>query len=256
MAGTFKEWTVLPHGKLTQVGSNLLTVVGELPMPAGDFPRRMTVVRLADSRLVVFSAIALDEPEMQALEAWGQPSFLIVPNERHRKDAKIWKDRYPAIAVIAPSGARDKAAEVVPVDATRPDFKDPGVRFVTVPGTNDEEAALVVSSGNETTLVVNELIWNVADRPGFGGWLFRLAGFTGDEPKIPTLVAVKSIKDKPALREQLEAWARLPDLKQIIVSHGAIITKDPAGVLKELAASLGDSNDDTTTLEALGVSNI
>ena len=68
MAGIFKKWTVLPHGKLTPIGENLLTVVGELPMPAGEFPRRMTVVRLRDSRLVIFSAIALDESEMQALD--------------------------------------------------------------------------------------------------------------------------------------------------------------------------------------------
>ncbi|MDB4981443.1 MAG: hypothetical protein JWM82_2195 [Myxococcales bacterium] len=249
MAGIFEKWTVLPHGKLTQVGENLLTVVGELPMPAGDFPRRMTVVRLSDGRLVVFSAIALDEPEMKALEAWGTPSYLIVPNERHRKDAKIWKDRYPGLVVIAPAGARDKAAEVVPVDDVRASFHDPGVRFVTVPGTNDQEAALVVSNGTETTLVVNELIWNVADRPGFGGWLFRLAGFTGEEPKIPTFVALKSIKDKAALREQLEAWARLSGLTQIIVSHGDIITKDPAGVLRELAASLTEADGDGPMFE-------
>jgi len=34
-------------------------------MPLMDQPRRMTVVRLNDSRLVVFSAIALDEDEMR-----------------------------------------------------------------------------------------------------------------------------------------------------------------------------------------------
>jgi hypothetical protein len=238
MAGTFKEWTVLPHGKLTPVGDNLLTVVGELPMPAGDFPRRMTVVRLRDERLVVFSAIALDDSEMQALEAWGKPSYLVIPNERHRKDAAIWKQRYPGLIVVAPVGARDKAAEVVPVDATDVDFGDPDVRFVTVPGTEHREAALVVTTSSGTTLVLNELIWNVDDRPGFGGWLFRVAGFTGDEPKIPALVAAKSIKDKPALKSQLEQWASLDGLQRIIVSHGDIVTKNPAGVLRGLAASL------------------
>lgn len=241
MSAAFDKWTVLPHGKLTQVAENVLTVTGELPMPAGDFPRRMTVVRLTDRRLIVFSAIALDEPEMQALEAWGRPTYLIVPNERHRKDAKIWKDRYPGLVVLAPAGAREKAAEVVPVDDVRANFGDPAVRFVTVPGTDDQEAALVVIDGAETTLIVNELIWNVADRPGFGGWLFRLAGFTGDDPKIPALVAMKSIKDRPALKEQLEAWAVLPGLRRIIVSHGDVITKDPAHVLHELASSLGTS---------------
>jgi hypothetical protein len=240
MPVTFKKWTVLPHGKLTSIGENLLTVVGELHMPAGDFPRRMTVVRLADSRLIIFSAIALDEVEMQALEAWGRPSFLIIPNERHRMDARIWKERYPALHVIAPVGARAKAEEVVPVDGTSADFADPRVRFVTVPGTDGREAALIVTEGNQTTLIVNELIWNVADRPGLGGWLFKKAGFTGDEPKIPAVTALTSIKDRRAVRAQLEEWSRLDGLEQIVVSHGDIIEKekDPPRILRDLATAL------------------
>jgi hypothetical protein len=238
MPGTFEKWTVLPHGKLTAVDDNLLTVVGELPMPAGDFPRRMTVVRLSDGRLVVFSAIALDEPEMKALETWGKLSYLIIPNERHRKDARIWKDRYPQLVVVAPPGARPQAAEVVPVDATTIDFDDPSVRLVTVPGTEDREAALIVRTATGTTLVLNEIVWNVADRPGFGGWLFRLAGFTGDAPKIPTFVAMKSIKDKPALAAQLREWAALDGLNRVIVSHGEIVSHHARQILRQLADAL------------------
>jgi hypothetical protein len=238
MSGTFKEWTVLPHSKLTRVDDDLLTVTGNLPMPMGEFPRRMTVVRLRDGRLVVYSAIALDGPEMQALEAWGRPSFLIVPSDIHRKDAKIWRDRYPGMLIITPAGARDKVAEVVAVDATSANFDDPNVQFITVPGTLEHESALVIKTGAATTLVVNDLIWNVDDRPGFGGWLFRMAGFTGDEPKIPAFVAMKSIKDKPALKAQLEQWARLEGLNRIIVSHGDIVTRDAPGVLRALAESL------------------
>jgi hypothetical protein len=142
MPGILKEWTVLPHGALNRLEKDLLTVVGDLPMPLGTFPRRMTVVRLPDSRLIIYSAIALDEPEMRALEGWGRPSYLIVPSDIHRKDAKIWKDRYPGLFVVTPAGARDKVAEVVPVDATSVDFDDPNVHFVTVPGTEQHEAAL------------------------------------------------------------------------------------------------------------------
>jgi hypothetical protein len=64
------------------------------------------MVRLNDSRLVVFSAIALDEDEMAALEAYGRPAFLIVPSDKHRLEVKIWKDRYPAMQVVAPEGSR------------------------------------------------------------------------------------------------------------------------------------------------------
>lgn len=238
MASPLTEWTVLPHGRLTRLDENLLTVVGELHMPLGDFPRRMTVVRTSDARLVIFSAIALDDREMRALEAWGAPTWLVVPSDIHRMDAKIWKDRYPALVVVTPVGAREKVEEVVAVDDTRVEFPDPDVRFVIVPGTEQHEAALEVDTPHGTTLVVNDLIWNLDDRPGFGGWLFRLAGFTGPAPRIPTIVELGAVKDKEALRMQLEVWSEIPGLQRILVSHGEAITRDPAGVLRGLAASL------------------
>jgi hypothetical protein len=120
MTRPFQQWTVLPHGKVAQIDDNILTVVDEIHMPLMDLPRRMTVVRLNDSRLVVFSAVALDDDEMTALEAFGRPAFLIVPSDKHRLDAKIWKDRYPAMMVVAPEGARTKVEEVVPVNTVAP----------------------------------------------------------------------------------------------------------------------------------------
>jgi hypothetical protein len=119
MIATFQTWKVLPHGKLTEIDENILTVVGEIPMPIGGLQRRMTVVRLTDGRLVIFSAISLDDDEMRALEDYGTPAFLIVPNSHHRLDAKTWKDRYPNVQVITPKGALPKVEDVVHVDATR-----------------------------------------------------------------------------------------------------------------------------------------
>lgn len=34
MAAPFKKWTVLPHQGLTQIGENILTVVGEINLKA------------------------------------------------------------------------------------------------------------------------------------------------------------------------------------------------------------------------------
>jgi hypothetical protein len=234
----FTEWTVLPHGKLSQLTNNILTVTGDLHMPFGDIPRRMTVVRLSSGKLVIFSAIALDENEMRQLEAFGVPAYLIVPNELHRLDAKIWRDRYPLMQVITPPGVRAKVADVVPVDATHVQFDDPRVLFVTVPGTSEREAALEVHSIGGTTLVINDLIWNVDDRPGLSGWLFRVLGFTGREPKMPGLIQLRAVKQKEELRAQLEAWSHIPDLNRIVVSHGAIVERDPAQALARLADQL------------------
>jgi len=234
----FQQWTVLPHGKMVQIDENILTVVGEIHMPLMDLPRRMTVVRLSDASLVIFSAIALDEEEMSALEGYGRPAYLIVPSDKHRLDAKIWKDRYPEIQVVAPEGARAKVNEAVPVDTVTPRFDDPNVQFVTVPGTRDREAALVVRTPNGTSLVLNDVVGNIRDAAGFGGWLLHLAGFAGKDAQIPAVVKMAVIENTKALRSQLLQWAEIDSLVRVLVSHGSPIEDNPRQVLRELAESL------------------
>ena len=230
-------WKVLPHGKLTQLDDNLLTVVGQLHAPM-TLPRRMTVARLSDSRLVIFSAMALNEKEMAILEAFGRPAFLIVPNDKHRLDAKAWSLRYPSIQVIAPEGSRAAVQKKVRVSFIEPAFNDESVRFVTVSGTNGKEAALLVHSSNGTTLVLNDLVGNIRDGSGLGGWLLRKAGFAGEQPQIPRIVKMSLIKHPEALREQLLEWSQIETLKRILVSHGSRIAENPREVLRELARSL------------------
>lgn len=238
MTAPFQQWTVLPHARLSQIDDNILTVIGEIRMPLMVLPRRMTVVRLNDSRLVVFSAIALDEDEMATLEAYGRPAYLIVPNDHHRLDAKIWKDRYPAMEVIAPEGARAKVAEVVPVDGVALHFGDPDATFVTVAGTRGREAALVVRAPSGTTLVLNDVVGNIQNESGFGGWLLHLAGFAGPDAQIPRVVKMVMIDDKIALRTQLLEWSEIESLKRILVSHGSAIEGNARQTLRDLASSL------------------
>lgn len=176
MSKPFTEWTVLPHGKLIRIDDNILSVVGDLHMPIGDFPRRMNVVRLSDGKLVIFSAIALDEAEMTALETFGRPCYLIVPSDIHRMDAKIWKERYPELIVIAPSGARDKVEKIVHVDQTTATFDDPDVQLIIVAGTRQGDVALQVRTSTGTTLIVNDVIWNVEPRRGLGAGCSSCSG--------------------------------------------------------------------------------
>ena len=238
MTRMFEDWKVLPHGRLIRVADNIMTVVGEIAMPLMTLPRRMTLVRLRDGALVVFSAIALDEDEMRAIEAFGRPAFLIVPNDHHRMDAKIWKDRYPAICVVAPQGAREAVEDAVPVDAIEPDFGDPSVRLVIVPGTDGREAALEIRRPGGLTLVINDVIGNIRDAHGFGGWLLKRMGFAGDEPHLPAPVRLNMVADKQALRGQFLAWANDPALRRILVSHGETIEEDPHTALRTVADAL------------------
>jgi hypothetical protein len=236
----FQKWTVLPHGKLTEIDDGVLTVVGDLHMPIGDFPRRMTVVRLDDGRLVIYSAISLHEDEMKQLESYGTPAVLVVPNEIHRMDAKIWRDRYPAITVVAPRGARDKIQEIVPVDVdvSHLDLVDLRVRILTVPGTEEGDTALVVERSGGTTIIVNDVIWNVPPQKGMKGFFWKLFGFTSDAPKTPRFVVKKKIKDRDAFKSQLERWAKIKNLRRVIVSHGEIVERDAPDALRNIAAKI------------------
>jgi hypothetical protein len=238
MVAPFRTWTVLPHGRLHEIAGNILTVTGDVPMPVGDISRRMTVVRLKDGRLVIFSAMALDENEMLFLEDFGVPAFLIVPGAHHRLDARPWKLRYPQIRVIAPSGAREEIAKAVAVDDSKADFGDSDVRLVDVPGTRARELALEVSGADGTTLVLSDIAANIQSASGFSGWLLKLMKFAGDAPQIPLSTRMTVIQDKPALAAYLRNWADRPSLARVLVSHGAPITVDPAGALRQLAASL------------------
>jgi len=237
MTAPHTHWTVLPHGKLQALEDSILTVTGTVKMPVGTFERRMTVVRLNNGSLVLYSPIALDEAQMGQLEAFGSPAFLVVPGSHHRVDVKIFKDRYPAAKVIAAPGARSAVEKIVTVDAAGAEFSDPSLTLMTVPGTSQNELALLVSAGGGTTLILNDILANVQNATGVNGVIARLFGFAGERPQIPLPEKLAIIDDKKALAAQFLAWAQT-SLKRIVVSHGEPIKDDPAAVLREVAGTL------------------
>jgi len=234
MPKPFDVWTVLPHWPMESIDDHILSVEG----PLGKFPRRMTILRLTGDRLIIHSGIALSEAEMARIERFGKPTFYIAPSALHRMDVKPWKQRYPGLIIICPPAARAKVEEQVKVDTVTPDFGDPTVRYTTVCGTAGREGALIVTGAQGTTLVLNDLFFNVRKQPGIVGFVFGLLGVTGPEPKAAKLVLRKLADDRKALRAQLEQWAEIDDLKCIIVSHGAVIKRDPRETLRRIAASM------------------
>jgi hypothetical protein len=233
-----ETWKVLPHGELERLGDNLYTVVGKLRMPGGETTRRMTIVPLADGRLAIYSAIALDEPHMAQIEALGNPAFLVVPSGIHRIDAGPWKERYPGIIVIAPAGARDRVSEVVHIDTTKPHatpFGDSRVALSYIPGTKQRELAMTVETSTGKTLVVNDIIFNLPEMGGLAGLGLRLLGFHPGRPAMPRLVRKRLVDNDKAVRDQLRVWAAA-GFERILPAHGDAI-EHPRETLLELAAA-------------------
>lgn len=235
-AKSLNEWRVRPHGRLEAVTASIRTITGSLRMPLTTLERRMTVVRLDDGRLVIYSAIALAEAQMRELEAWGTPAFLVVPNHLHRLDAGAWKQRYPRLRVVAPAGSRASVSEVVPVDTTEPDFGQDSVRFVELEGTGGREAALEVHEQGTITLLLNDIVGNL---PASHGFVLRAMGFAGARPRVPRVIRRALVKDEAALRSRFQQWANLP-VRRLVVSHGTPVLEGAEQVLLELANSLGE----------------
>jgi hypothetical protein len=219
---------------LTPVNERIVTVVGDLKMPLLHLPRRMSAVRLASGDLVIFSAIALRDADMARLEAFGRPTFLVVPSVRHRLDAPSFARRYPRMTVVAPRAGAEKIGEVVRVGTNTPNFGDTGVRYVEVAG----DSALEVDCVDGMTVIVNDLIGDIHGEAGIGGWLLRIMEFAGDDPHVPAPVKLLLGKHKSEVARQFRSWAERETLRRIIVSHGDPIESDPRGVLRALAASL------------------
>lgn len=230
------QWTVLPHGPLREVDDGLLTVVGQIPMPLGNFPRRMTVIGLPRKRTAIYSPIPLKEAAMKKIEELGAPAFLIVPNLSHRLDIRPFRQRYPKCKVITAFGAKKMVEEAVPVTATDADFG--GVaELVELAGVGRMELAMLVRHQGETTLITNDVIGNVGHPKGTGARIMaRLMGF-GPRPRITRPAKWFFIKDKKVLAGQLREWAEIEGLKRIIPSHGDVIP-NPKPVLLALADKL------------------
>ncbi len=235
MAKAFDTWNVLPHGAWTEHAENLRSVVGDLPgMP---LKRRMTVIQRSDGGLVIHNPVALDEPGMAALDAWGKPTFLVVPNGYHRLDSANFKRRYPDARVVCPRGAKKKVAEVVPVDLDYAGVTaDAAVGFEHLGGVAEAEGVLSVRSSDGVTLIFNDVLFNVPKLPGFSGFVLGLLGSTGG-PKVTLIGRLFVVKDKPALRAHLERLAT-PEVRRLVPGHGDVVSEGAAEVLRRVAGGL------------------
>ncbi len=233
MTKPFDTWQVFPHRPLEKLESNLWRVEGDLPGTKST--RVMTIAKRRDGGLVIHNAVALEEELMREIESFGKPSVLVVPNGFHRLDARIFKNRYPDLRVVCPAHWKKKVSEIVAVDGSYSDVAgDDSVSLRHFAGTKDKEGWLEVKSETGTTVVVNDVMNNLPKMGGFFGFVLAPTGI----PSVPRLAHWLMISDKPAFRSNLEQIGAIPDLKRVIVSHGAPITDQPSAVMKTVAAAV------------------
>lgn len=230
-------WRVLPHRPLEHLSERVWRLEGDLE--ALPMKRVMTIARRGDGGLVVHNAIAADDPTMAAIAGLGEIRAILVPNAFHRLDAKVFHDRFPAAQVVCPAGARAKVEQVVPVNATYDAAgSDAIVELQTLDGTKAREGAMIVRDRDGTTVVLNDIVFNMPHVPGVQGFVLKNVVGSSGGVKITRIVRLFLVADKRALRAHLERLAAEPELRRVIVSHHEIIDRDAGRALAQVARTL------------------
>jgi len=229
-------WNALPHDPIEHLADNLLRV--EADLPGVTLRRQMIVVRAPTGALTLHNGVALTEPAMAQITAFGTPTTLVVPNGWHRIDAAAYLARFPDLTVVCPRGARAKVAKRVPValtyDAVTPTKT---VRFEHLRGLGEVEGVMTVQSADGVTLVFNDALFNQPHLPGLFGTVYRLLGQSG-HVGVPLLVRMVMLRNKRAYADHLRELAETPGLVRVIPGHITPITENPAAVLRQVADQL------------------
>lgn len=223
---------------LEQLAENLWRLEGAVP--GMQLNRVMVVARMSDGGLVIHNGIEQGEALYGEIEALGAPRYLVVPNGWHRLDAAKYRARFAGISVVAPRGSRKRVQQVVPVDLTYEELpRDEAVWIEPLDGLKGAEGVMHVRSNDGVTLVFTDAIFNLVERiPGFYGFIFHDVVGSKPGPRVTRVGRWFLVKDKSAYRAHLERLADTPNLKRVIVAHGAMEATDARGMLRAAAATL------------------
>lgn len=227
---------LLPHENFEQLKQDLWTLKGSLPH-GNPLPRTMTVFRYPDGRLWVHSPIAIALELENQLDMMGDVAWIVVPNGMHRLDVGHYKLRWPGARVVCPEESRADVEKVAPVDAAaETEFNDGPVRAVAMSGVKRTELAYELTMSDGTALVVNDLLVNTGELPGFLGWLMKITGRTGVF-RVPAPQKLIFLYSRKLYKDWLLRMAG-KNFSVITLSHGKAVVNNTGDWLIRAANSL------------------
>lgn len=183
---------------------------------------RMTVIRLADRRLLLHSPVALDADLRQQLDAVGRVCYAVAPNRLHHLYAAEVARAYPGARLwVAPGLERkrpDLVFEAILGDEAPEEWR--GVVDQVFFRGRPYENEVVFCHRPSRTLLLCDLAFNIGPRAApltrLLMKLIRSYGHLGPSKLDPLL-----IRDRAAARASLErilAW----DFDRVVVAHGEV----------------------------------
>jgi hypothetical protein len=199
----------------------------------------MAVVRLSDSRLLLYSPVTLDAVTRRDLDRLGEVAFIVSPNKIHHVSMGEYIDAYPDAKAFASPGLPARRPDLSfdgvlgdrPEPAWAADLDQAAVRGNTF---FSEIVFLHRASG---TLLVADLVENFDRQTAspLGRALARLFGVGSKPVASPEHRFYTSDAEAAAASlERIRSW----DFERVVLSHGAPIESDGRAVIDAVGAHL------------------
>ena len=182
-----------------------------------DFRRNVTLLRLADGRVVVHSTAPFTEQDIAAIRRFGEPSWLVEATLMHDTFAKQARAALPDIPYLAPDGFAKASGVQTESLLPPPQDWDREIDVFKIDGVRMNEHALF--HRRSRTLVVADLFFSFPEETS--GWpRFFVRHVMG----LPRLFGISFfyrrliIRDKLAFERSMHTLLNL-DFERIIVAH-------------------------------------
>jgi hypothetical protein len=208
---------------MKQLATDLWIADQPLAVLGVELGARMTVVRLADGRLLLHSPIKPVPDLVDELRALGDVAALVAPNKFHHLFAASWFEFWPTAKLFVAPGLEAKRSDlpIAGVLTDSPDALWSGVLEQTVLQGIPMTCEVVFFHPTSRTLIATDLAFHIGpESPGLTRLLFR---FSGAYAKLaPTHLERLLIRDRVAFRHSLERILDWP-FERVVVAHGTVV---------------------------------
>ena len=224
---------------LRPLGEDLWVVDRDFRMGLVEFGGRMTVVRLSDGGLLLYSPVAIDDELAAQLEALGPVRHIVAPNAFHFLFCEAAAERFAGATTYGTAALARKRKELTfdvlldPAAEMPAGFGDTLQMKVLAGAPKIDE--VILHHLPSASLIVCDLVFNLREAKGlFSRLFFRVLGVFGRLAQSP-LWRYIWVEDRAASEESLRGMWTWP-ITRIVPTHGHIIEGDDAK--SQLAAAL------------------
>ena len=191
-----------------------------------DLGTKMTVVRLEDNKLLIYSPIEIKDSLYQQLKELGDPAYIIAPSNLHNLHVEQWHSAFPHSTVYCSQGAKVRVGRVLQQGERFPWENQLTSIFIDVMPKVNEWVFIHKAS---QTLMVCDLLFNVIDPQNpWARQLLKLYGIYNRSAITPLYKLM--IKDRRSFDQSL-AKLKNCDFDKIIIAHGDNIDSEGHAVL-------------------------